>query len=207
MRQLKMAPGTWPVFVIGLLAFSISACSSSSNKDAVVTTRVPSPTASTSGESHDTSDMTPKLKGKQAPDFTLKGLDGKTLSLSSFRGRPVVLNFWATWCGPCKVEMPWFEEFSKKYADRGLVVLGVANDDASPAAIKRVADKIAVTYPIFLKDGHVVKAYGGLEYLPETFYIDPQGNVSIETAGANANSSGKTEIERDIVALLAASGH
>jgi thiol-disulfide isomerase/thioredoxin len=105
------------------------------------------------------------------------------------------------------MEMPWFQEFANKYANQGLIVLGVANDEASPAVLKRVVEKLKVTYPILLKNHAVVDAYGGLESLPETFYIDPQGVVTIETAGASAGTSGKAEIEHDITALLATTGH
>jgi thiol-disulfide isomerase/thioredoxin len=105
------------------------------------------------------------------------------------------------------MEMPWFQEFANKYANQGLIVLGVANDEASPAVLKRVVEKLKVTYPILLKNHAVVDAYGGLESLPETFYINPQGVVTIETAGASAGRSGKAEIEHDITALLATTGH
>src|SRR5271170_6340694 len=71
---------------------------------------------------------TPKLRGKIAPGFVLTDLAGKKVSLSDYKGRPVLVNFWATWCGPCKVEMPWFEEFHKQYAAQGLEILGLADD-------------------------------------------------------------------------------
>ena len=82
------------------------------------------------------------LQHKPAPPFTLKQLDGKTVSLSDFKGKPLVVNFWATWCGPCKVEMPWFEEFRKKYAAEGFEVIGVADDsDAGNDVIAKSAQE------------------------------------------------------------------
>src|SRR6202022_4069779 len=85
---------------------------------------------------------TPKMRGKPAPAFTLVTLDGNKVSLSDYKGRPVLVNFWATWCGPCKVEMPWFEEFNKQYAAQGFVILGLADDvDAGKDAIAKVAQK------------------------------------------------------------------
>ena len=98
----------------------------------------------------------PKMQGKQAPDFTLETLDGKKVSLSDYKGRPVLVNFWATWCGPCKVEMPWFEEFRKQYAAQGFEILGLADDvDAGKEKIAKVAEKTGVTYPILMTDGKV----------------------------------------------------
>jgi thiol-disulfide isomerase/thioredoxin len=144
-----------------------------------------------------------QMRGKTAPPFTLATLDGKKVSLSDFKGHPVLVNFWATWCGPCKVEMPWFEEFNKQYAGQGLVILGLADDvDAGKDAIAKVAKKTGVTYPILLTDGKVQKAYGGsegMDYLPMSFYIDKNGVVIEETAGLG----GKDEIEAHIKKTIA----
>jgi thiol-disulfide isomerase/thioredoxin len=144
-----------------------------------------------------------QMRGKTAPPFTLATLDGKKVSLSDFKGHPVLVNFWATWCGPCKVEMPWFEEFNKQYAGQGLIILGLADDvDAGKDAIAKVAKKTGVTYPILLTDGKVQKAYGGAEgmdYLPMSFYIDKNGVVVEETAGLG----GKDEIEAHIKKTIA----
>src|SRR6202011_5946788 len=111
-----------------------------------------------------------QMRGKPAPAFTLVTLDGKKVSLSDYKGRPVLVNFWATWCGPCKVEMPWFEEFRKQYASQGFEILGLTDDvEAGKDVIAKTAGKTGVTYPILLTDGKVQKAYagqGGLEVLP-----------------------------------------
>jgi thiol-disulfide isomerase/thioredoxin len=143
-----------------------------------------------------------QMRGKVAPAFTLVTLDGKKVSLSDFKGKPVLVNFWATWCGPCKVEMPWFEEFNKQYSAQGLVILGLADDvDAGKEAIAKVAHKTGVTYPILLTDGKVQKSYapGGMDYLPMSFYIDKTGVVVEETAGLG----GKDEIEAHIKKTIA----
>jgi thiol-disulfide isomerase/thioredoxin len=142
----------------------------------------------------------PHLHGKIAPDFTLATLDGKKVSLSDFKGRPVLVNFWATWCAPCKVEMPWFEEFQKQYAAQGFEILGLTDDaDAGNEAIAKVVKKSGVTYPILLTDGKVQKAYGGLDYLPVSFYVDRNGVVVEETAGLGS----KDEIEAHIKKAIA----
>ncbi len=128
-----------------------------------------------------------QLEGKAAPAFTLVSTDGKKVSLSDFKGHPVVVNFWATWCGPCKLEMPWFEEFARKYAGQGLVVLGLNQDDGlAPAEVARAAKHIGVSYPVLMpdKDERTSKAYGGVDYLPETFYLDRTGKVTSISAGA-----------------------
>lgn len=143
-----------------------------------------------------------QMRGKPAPAFTLATLDGKKVSLSDYKGHPVLVNFWATWCGPCKVEMPWFEEFNKQYAGQGLVILGLADDvDAGKDAIAKVAHKTGVTYPILLTDGKVQKSYAptGMDYLPMSFYVDRNGVISEETAGLG----GKDEIEAHIKKIVA----
>jgi thiol-disulfide isomerase/thioredoxin len=142
----------------------------------------------------------PTMRGKVAPAFTLMTLDGKKVSLSDYKGRPVLVNFWATWCGPCKVEMPWFEAFHKQYAAQGFEILGLTDDvDAGKDVIARVAQKIGVTYPILLTDGKVQTAYGGLDYLPMSFYIDKNGVIVEETAGLGS----KDEIEAHIKKTIA----
>lgn len=206
MQQRARSRSAIAVTLVSLVALTMSSCKGSSREKSVLTSAaVEGPVVS--AESHDTTNLATHLKGKSAPDFTLTSLQGSRVRLSSFRGKPVVLNFWATWCGPCKMEMPWFQEFANKYANQGLVVVGVANDEASPAVLRKAVEKLNVTYPILLKNHAVVDAYGGLESLPETFYIDSQGVVTIETAGASAGMAGKAEIEHNITTLLATSGH
>jgi peroxiredoxin len=144
----------------------------------------------------------PHMLGKVAPGFTLVDLDGKKVSLKDYKGRPVLVNFWATWCGPCREEMPWFEELRKQYAGQGFEILGLADDvDAGKDAIAKAAHKIGVTYPILLTDEKqtVQKAYGGLEVLPVSFYIDRRGVVVEETVGLGS----KDEIEAHIKKTIA----
>ena len=136
-----------------------------------------------------------------APDFTLQSLDGKTVRLSDFRGKPVVLNFWATWCGPCKIEMPWFVDLQKQYGPAGLQFLGVAMDDASTKDIAEFAESMKVNYPILIGKESVGDAYGGVQFLPETFYIDRNGKVVDKAFGLK----GRGEIEDAIKKILAPS--
>ncbi len=141
----------------------------------------------------------PSLKGETAPDFTLDSLDGKTVHLSDFRGKGVLLNFWATWCQPCKIEMPWFAELQKQYGPQGLQIVGVAMDDASPKEIGEFAHDLGVNYPILVGKEAVGDAYGGVQFLPATFYIGRDGKVVDKVFGLK----GRGEIEENIKKALA----
>jgi len=143
-----------------------------------------------------------KLQGQPAPDFSLASLDGKTVKLSDFRGKAVLLNFWATWCEPCKIEMPWFVELQKKYGPQGLQVIGVAMDDASPKEIGDFAQKLSVNYPVLIGKEAVGDQYGGIPYLPSTFYISRDGKVVERVFGLVSRS----EIEGNIQKALGQPG-
>ncbi|HVO61687.1 MAG TPA: TlpA disulfide reductase family protein [Terriglobales bacterium] len=137
-------------------------------------------------------------KGKSAPEFSLESLDGRTVHLADFRGKGVLLNFWATWCQPCKIEMPWFEELQKEYGSQGLQVVGIAMDDASKEDIAKFAKEMGVNYPILLGKESVGDAYGGVQFLPSTFFIDRDGKVVDRIFGLRSRS----EIEDDIKLAL-----
>jgi len=139
-----------------------------------------------------------QMKSGVAPDFALQSLDGKTVRLSDFRGKPVVLNFWATWCGPCKIEMPWFVDLQKQYGPAGLQFIGVAMDDAGTKDIAEFAQSMNVNYPILIGKDSVGDAYGGVQFLPETFYIDREGKVVDKAFGLK----GRDEIEDAIKKIL-----
>jgi peroxiredoxin len=142
------------------------------------------------------------LKNQMAPDFSLASLDGKaTIRLSDYRGKAVLLNFWATWCVPCKIEMPWFVDLQNEYGSQGLQVVGVAMDDASPEDIARFAKDMGVNYPIAVGKESVGDAYGGVQFLPATFYIGRDGKVIDKVFGLK----GKHEIQDDIKKALAQS--
>jgi cytochrome c biogenesis protein CcmG/thiol:disulfide interchange protein DsbE len=126
--------------------------------------------------------------GKPAPEFTLATLDGKNVSLSDFRGQAVLLNFWATWCGPCKVEMPWFVELQKEYGPQGLQIVGVAMDDASAEDIQKFVKEMGVNYTILMGKESVGQQYGGVDVLPTTFFIDRDGKVVSREFGLQSRS-------------------
>jgi thiol-disulfide isomerase/thioredoxin len=133
-----------------------------------------------------------------APDFSLDTLDGKTLRLSDLRGKAVLLNFWATWCGPCKIEMPWFVDLQKQYASQGLQIVGVAMDDGSKEDIAQFAKDMGVNYPILIGKESVGDQYGGVPALPESFLIARDGKIVDKIIGLR----GKSEIEDSIKKAL-----
>ena len=141
------------------------------------------------------------MTGKLAPDFTLPTLDGKKVRLSDYRGKAVLVNFWATWCGPCNVEMPWLVDLHKKYASQGFEILGVSMDDVSNDEIAKFAQQKHVDYPILIGQDSVGDAYGGIPFLPGNFYIDRSGKIVDKGFGLR----GKAEIEADIQKIIASS--
>ena len=143
----------------------------------------------------------PNLRGKTAPAFTLKTEDGRKVSLADYKGKAVLVNFWATWCVPCKLEMPWFVELHKQYGPEGFEILGVNEDEAKDRPqIAKFAKKIGVNYPILMGSDAAAKAYGGVEVLPTSFYIGRDGKIVEEAAGLIS----RDEIEANIKKALAA---
>lgn len=133
-----------------------------------------------------------------APDFALKDLDGKTVRLSDYRGKAVVINFWATWCPPCRHEIPWFVDLQKQYGPHGLQIIGISMDETGPAAVKKFADAMGVNYKVVMGDAAAARSYGGVRVLPTTIYIDRQGKVVTTVPGLIS----KQEIEGIIQRLL-----
>ena len=128
-------------------------------------------------------------KGIMAPVFELKSIpEGKSTPLASFRGKAVLLNFWATWCGPCKIEMPWLVDLQKKYGPQGLQIVGVAMDDTSDKEIADFTHKMGVNYVVLKGTEKVGDLYSGVEGLPTTYYLDRSGKVVDKTLGLASES-------------------
>lgn len=123
------------------------------------------------------------VTGHTAPDFELKDIHGKMVKLSDFRGKAIVLNFWATWCAPCKTEIPWFEDLQDKYGNQGLTVVGVALDESSDEEIANYAKEMKINYPVLLGKEETSDLYGGVDALPTTFYIDRNGKIITSIPG------------------------
>ncbi len=137
--------------------------------------------------------------GKSAPSFTLQDLNGKPVSLSDFKGKVIVLDFWATWCPPCVMEMPHFIELYEQYKDQGFAMVGISLDHQGISVVKSFVRKYQVNYPILMTDGRVDKAYGGIPSIPTTFVIDSAGNIRQKYVGYRD----KAVFEADIKAFLA----
>jgi thiol-disulfide isomerase/thioredoxin len=137
-------------------------------------------------------------KASPAPDFTLESLDGKSLRLSDLRGKAVLLNFWATWCGPCKIETPWLVELQNQYGSQGLQVVGVEMGDDAKDDIAKFAKDMGVNYPVLIGKEAVGEAYGGVPALPETFFIGRDGKIVDKIIGLK----GRSEIEDSIKRAL-----
>lgn len=136
---------------------------------------------------------------KSAPEFTLKDANGQTVHIADYKGKVVLLDFWATWCGPCKVEIPWFMEFEQQFKDKGFAVLGVSMDEDGWSVVKPYLVEMKVNYRIVLGNDQVGELYGGVESLPTTFLIDRQGKIASIHIGL---SRGKEDFKNDIVHLL-----
>jgi peroxiredoxin len=141
-----------------------------------------------------------ELISKPAPDFSLTDATGETVKLSDQKGKVVLLNFWATWCGPCKVEIPWFISFQQQYKDRNFTVLGVAFDDDGWTSVKPYLAEHKINYRVVVGNDALDKAYGGVESLPTTFLIGRDGRIASKHVGLISKSSYQEEISR----LLAA---
>ena len=141
----------------------------------------------------------PDKDRKPAPDFTLKDADGKVVKLSDFKGKVVLLDFWATWCGPCKIEIPWFIEFQNKYGKDGLQVVGVSTDDTR-AKLKPYVAQMKMNYTVLqgLDRDDIQDAYGPLFGIPVTILISRDGKVCAKHVGL----SSKDAFEREIKSLL-----
>lgn len=136
---------------------------------------------------------------KLAPDFTLTDANGASVKLSDYRGKVVLLNFWATWCGPCQIEIPWFMEFEQQYKSQGFEVLGVSMDDDGWKAIKPYLTEHKVNYRVVLGNDSVGQLYGGVDSLPTTFLIDREGKFAFSP---HVGLAGKNEYLNEIQSLL-----
>lgn len=173
-----LTAGLLVIAIAGVL--SLSSCSSTSVKAAVK----------------------PEKERKGAPEFSLKDSDGKTVHIADYKGKVVLLDFWATWCSPCKIEIPWFMEFEQQFKSRGFAVLGVSMDEDGWSAVKPYLQDMKVNYRVVMGNDEVGQLYGGVDSLPTTFLIDRQGKIASIHIGL---SQGKEEFKNDIANLLGAS--
>lgn len=120
--------------------------------------------------------------GDSAEEFSLQDLSGRTVRLSDYKGKVVVVDFWATWCPPCRQEIPGFVKLHRQYRDRGVEFVGISFDRAA-APVRQFASTYGVTYPIVLGTPEVAMAYGGVDAIPTTFVIDREGRITAKHTG------------------------
>ena len=161
---------------VALLFVLLGACASSSQQTARSTVK-------------------PAGARQTAPEFVLKDVNGATVRLSDYRGRVVLLNFWATWCGPCKLEVPWFIEFEQANKDRGFAVIGISMDEDGWAEVKPFLAEYNVNYRTVLGNDIIAQLYGGVEALPTSFLIDRDGRVASVHQGLISKSIYQNEIQ------------
>ena len=142
--------------------------------------------------------LEPADQRKSAPEFSLQDSTGKTINLKNYHGRVLLLDFWATWCHGCKEEIPWFAEFKRKYAARGLTVVGVSLDDDGWTKVRPFIRNAKVPYQILLGNDVVAKKYG-IERMPDTFLIDRHGRIAATYIGL----VDRDDVEKNIRAMLA----
>lgn len=138
---------------------------------------------------------------RAAPDWKLKDVNGREVSSDQFKGKVVVVDFWATWCGPCRMEIPGYVKLQKKYANDGLVIVGMSVDQQGPGVVKSFIEKNKVDYQIVMADDDVTTAFGGdegIEAIPTTFLIDRDGKIRDRKVGAEDTA----EYERTILKYL-----
>jgi len=153
---------------------------------AAPTTPAPSPTSANDAPS--------------APDFKLKRLNGGEVRLSDYKGKVILLNFWATYCVPCKTETPWFVELQKKHADEGFQVIGITMDEPENKRLPKFVADMGVNYPIAFGDYETADSYNHVQALPVTFLITRDGKVVKEIRGIES----KEKLDAEVVKLLSA---
>ena len=137
----------------------------------------------------------PQKTPMAAPDWQLQNLEGQPVKLSDFKGKVVLLNFWATWCPPCREEIPDLVSLQQQYAAQGLVVLGISMDAGGPTLVASFAKKLEINYPVVMGNAKIAAAYGGLRGLPTTFIIGRKGNLVDGLEGATDRASLEVKIK------------
>ncbi|QOJ30268.1 MAG: TlpA family protein disulfide reductase [Ignavibacteriales bacterium] len=137
-----------------------------------------------------------QLKGKKAPDFSLKDLNGKVVKLSDFKNKIIIIDFWATWCGPCRKGIPDLVSLQKTYG-KDVVIIGITVDD-DLAEVPPFAQKYGINYPVLYADRKVIKDYGGIDAIPTSFIVDKKGNIVDKHVGLIP----KSEYEKKIKELM-----
>lgn len=129
------------------------------------------------------------------PEFSIQDLEGNLFTNENLDGRVALVNFWATWCGPCKIEMPWFVEFQRRYKDQGFTVLAISLDEEGWDPVREFAARLELNFPIVLGDDAVADDFGGIHALPTTLMVNRAGEIVATHTGLVSRSTYEQEIE------------
>jgi len=131
-----------------------------------------------------TRELIPASEAEPAPNFSLPDLAGNTVNLSDYFGKVVLLNFWATWCPPCRREIPLLVELQSDYSPQGFCIIGISLDTTGRGGVREFAQDYGINYPVVMADDQVIEDYGGMTYIPTTFLIDRKQRVRMKVVGA-----------------------
>jgi peroxiredoxin len=151
-----------------------------------------------------TSHVKPAGERKFAPNFMLQDPNGRSVQLADYRGKVVLLNFWATWCGPCKVEIPWFVDFERRHKDQGFAVVGISMDEDGWQAVKPFISAMGINYRVLMGSDTIGQLYGGVDSLPTTFLIDRDGRIAAVHFGLVSKSVYENDLRQLFEATTAA---
>jgi peroxiredoxin len=186
------------VLAVVFACFALIVWSGYQHRHLRLSTALPStPAANAEPSTQETDAVTSPLLGKPAPQFVLRDLAGHRVSLADYRGKALLINFWATWCEPCQLEMPWFIALQQKYASQGFTVLGIDKD--YPEDLSKVpgfAKKMNLNYPVLYGNARTYSDYGCCDYLPMSYYVDRTGTIRIATVGLGERETVETYIRR-----------
>jgi len=197
------------LLIVAALIFGISACSHTQKKNTSNTSADPVATQNAQSQSQQnvspepaanqntsTTDNAPSGKKIKAPDFTLTRLNGKKFTLSDHLGKVIVLNIWATWCPPCRHEIPDFVQLQKEFKNKGVLFVGVSVDKKGPSVVKPFAKEHHMNYPVMVDNGTVSKEYGPIKYIPTTFVIGRDGYLKGYQPGMLTKNALKPVLEK-----------
>ncbi len=185
-----------PLLILSSLLFGLAACNPRTETPPAET---PAAEAAVAAEEL-SSAPAPTLKEASlpvldvAPTWSMPDIEGNLVSSAQFKGKVVVLDFWATWCPPCRAEIPGYIELQEKYGKDGLVIIGVSMDRGGPTVVQPFAEKFGINYPLVMGDNDTVAAFGGFNAIPTTFLIDREGNIRDVKTGSEETASYEKKI-------------